>query len=444
MKSGASVIQIEDVVRAARDRGFIPDIPDDLELPLPAVNKVEFYLSFHGNDRCAHCISCSGPHKQETISPADAMEIVKNVESFSILNRLKTVLGEGSFKFDRPEKCKKLDAMKKPPRVLTGEFKQDYADCLMGKGFTSQWIGSDEITHLNFGRPSIRLSGGEFSTWPHQIDGRRVPEKERFRYQRELLEHIRKLLPEYDIFILTNGRFAEKAEMTDRVIRQWLDTGQRGGGRTRICISVDVFHSPPPGNTVQGMLRQIWSACRHYGISAPYLYGITNNRVMLLGRALETFGCCKMNIVKPENISRSSINPVEEIHLDPVDLISTGGCNELKGFFCATKRGTILVNNIVILPTGNLAYCCACVGDFGNFKDDPERSLENIVRDPVALMLRREQTAVNLLNIAVEMDPSIKLFGSEKNAAVTGSTCYQLLSGKRLAGGREPSSSSSP
>jgi len=92
----------------------------------------------------------------------------------------------------------------------------------------------------------------------------------------------------------------------------------------------------------------------------------------------------------------------------------------------------MLVDNIVIMTTGQLAYCCVCVGDFGNFLYEPENALKSITTDPVAMMLRREQTAINLLNIAVELDPTIKVFGYGKNAAVTGSTCYQFLSGKRI------------
>jgi len=48
------------------------------------------------------------------------------------------------------------------------------------------------------------------------------------------------------------------------------------------------------------------------------------------------------------------------------------------------------------------------------------------------LMLRRAETAIPLLNTAVELDPTIKVLGAGEHPAVTGSTCYQLMTGKRL------------
>jgi hypothetical protein len=93
----------------------------------------------------------------------------------------------------------------------------------------------------------------------------------------------------------------------------------------------------------------------------------------------------------------------------------------------------MFVNNIIVMPSGRLAYCCVCVGDFGDFVNDPEECMKNCMRDPIAMMLRHKLTAASLLNTAAQMDPTIKLFKEGENAAVTGSTCYQLLSGKRVS-----------
>ena len=71
-------------------------------------------------------------------------------------------------------------------------------------------------------------------------------------------------------------------------------------------------------------------------------------------------------------------------------------------------------------------------GDYGDFINSPETALAQILRDPVALMLRQGKTTMDFLNLAVSMDPSIKVFGSTENDKATGSTCYQVLSGKRI------------
>ncbi len=402
-----------------------------LNMPPVAVNKVELYLSFHGNDRCAHCVTCSGPHRQEMLLPDDARKVLRNVRDFSILTRLRQLSSVGHFRFARPRRCRELDTIERPPSELTAQLIGDYADCLMGKGYTSEWVGEGLTTTLPFGRPSIRLSGGEFFTWPHKLGGKPVEEDRRLELQCELLQQIRDILPEYDIFILTNGRFASSQQRADKVLAAWSGCSPAGGGRTRLSISIDVFHRPPPGSTVEEMLNRIWVACRKVNMGAPFLYGVTNARVGLVGRALTQLGCCKAEVSLITDMSGSGLNPRASLCLDPVDLAATDGCNELKGFFCETEYGIIPVNNIVVTPEGRMAYCCACVGDYGDFVHEPRRCLRNVLLDPVSVMLRRHETAVKLLNIAVKLDPSIKVFGTGENAAITGSTCYQMLTGRR-------------
>ncbi len=422
---------VKRVIHTLYQRDLIPSLPEGCQIPLPGINKIELYLSFYGNDCCKHCITNSGPHRKEVMKPGHARTILENAARHSVTTRLKNAAGGGKFEFRIPDKCKELDNLPGPPRKMNQELIQQYSNCLMGKGYTSRWVKGESNVELNFGRPSVRLSGGEFYTWPHKIDGREVPWRKRLLYQEQLLNDIREILPEYDIFILTNGRFAESREKTRDVIKHWSGGPTRSGGRTRMSISLDIFHRPPAGSTVEQMLDRIWNACKESGLGAPFLYGINNHWVALVGRALEKFGCCYGSRPDFRNVSRSSFNPESSIKLDPVDLAATGGCRELKGFICETEYGAMLVNNIVIMPAGQLAYCCACVGNFGNFREHPEEALKKITTDPIAMMLRREQSAINLLNIAVEMDPSIQVFGYGSRAAATGSTCYQLLSGKR-------------
>ncbi len=422
---------LEKVLKKLNRKNLLPQLPDGFKAPTPAIKNVELYLSFYGNDRCEHCITNSGPHRKEVMPPKNARTILENIAAFSVINRLTTVANGGKFVFNPPHKCMELDKLSQPPEKMTEDLIQKYSQCLTGKGYSSRWIKGESSMHLNFGRPSLRISGGEFYTWPHLIEGQKIEENKRLLFQKQLLNDIREILPDYDIFILTNGRFAESDEKTRRVIKHWAGGTTKAGARTRLSISLDIFHRPPNGSTVEQMLKRIWAACKTSGLGAPYLYGINNHWVALAGRALQTFGCCHSSNTHFKNVSGSSYNPVDNIKLDPVDLVAKGGCDELKGFVCQTKYGTILVNNIVIMPTGRLAYCCVCVGDFGNFLENPQLALKRIVTDPVAMMLRKEQTAINLLNIAVESDPTIKVFGSRENAAVTGSTCYQLLSGSR-------------
>ena len=81
-----------------------------------------------------------------------------------------------------------------------------------------------------------------------------------------------------------------------------------------------------------------------------------------------------------------------------------------------------------------MVYCCACLGSYGDFVNQPQECLHNIVTDPLACALRKKETVIPLLELAVELDSTIRIFGTGEHKAVTGSTCYQLLSGVRLNG----------
>ncbi|MDY6935369.1 MAG: hypothetical protein SVZ03_14235 [Spirochaetota bacterium] len=421
-----------EIIKTLKHKNLIPTIPDKSKIPLPAINKVELYLSFHGNDRCAHCITNSGPHRGESLHPNRAKQVIDNIAKYSILSRLQTLDRGGQFRTIYPAKYEKLYMRPKPPKKLTKEVYQGYADCLMGKNYTSMWINDQRITPLNFGRPSIRISGGEFYTWPHVMDGVEVSKNDRLKFQKDLLKYINNRIPEYDIFILTNGRFAKDIQSANTVIQHWSDHETDNSGRTHICISMDPFHHAPSNSTLMDMLNRIWKACRKSRIGTPLLYGVPNNRIMLLGRALVSFSKGNGKSIEVKDITKNSYYTDGRIELDPVDLIATDGCNELKGFICETEYGAFIANNIVVLPSGHLAYCCACVGNFGDFINKPQETLLNITTNTIAVMLRRKQTAINILSTAVELDPSIKLFLDGKNSAVTGSTCYQMLSGIRI------------
>lgn len=403
---------------------------------MPAVNKVELYLSFHGNDRCAHCVTCSGPEREETLPPADAHTVIGHIAEHSVLTRLGRIAAGASFSFTKPEGHTRLDRLSRPPRRLGEPLSREYADCLMGKGHTASLATGGRSTALCFGRPSIRISGGEFFTWPHKVRGRAVDEQTRLRYQADLLGHIRAAIPDYDVYILTNGRFASSPERAERVVRAWAGSSSGGSGRTRLCLSVDVFHRPPPKSTVRDMLERVWRACRRSGLGAPFLYGVPNRRVALVGRALTELACAPGTGCCDRGGAQEEICPSSQMLLDPVDLVATGGCNELKGFLCETPYGTVPVNNIVVTPEGELAYCCACVGTYGDFVNHPEECLRRIVSDPLSVMLRRRESAAKLLRIAAELDPTIAIFGTGETGAATGSTCYQLLSGVRVGGRR--------
>lgn len=423
------------VIEKARQRGVLPSIPEAIAVSVPAINKVEFYPTFRCNDRCAHCITKSGPERTETLRPDDAATIVKHIAHFSTLRRLKLLYGDGRFRCDPPDGCRELEAMEGPPRQLTDSLKRAYADCLQGKGHSAKWISGSSSFDLNFGRPSIRISGGEFFMWPFEIDGHVLADDDRLDEQGKLLGKMRSLLPEYDVWILTNGRFATSRERADRVIERWARhaNAPTAGGKTRICISVDVFHTPPRTSSVEQMLARIWPASRTYGLGAPFLYGIPNNRIGYLGRAFGRFPIGQLKKGRIKNVSRSAFNPPTDITVDPIDLIATDGCKEVKGFVFEHGSACLLANNVVVAPPGHLVYCCACLGDYGDFVSEPQRCLKRMVTDPMSLMLRRADTVMPMMNIAVELDPTIKVFGSGEHAAVTGSTCYQLMTGERLS-----------
>ena len=133
-------------------RDLIPQFPDGFQVPLPAINKVELYLSFYGNDCCAHCIVNAGPHRKEVMQPHNIRPVLENIAKFSIINRLRAVAGGGEFVFDLPAKCKKLDELAEPPEKMTEELIQKYSDCLMGKGYSSKWVKEYSTIDLDFGR----------------------------------------------------------------------------------------------------------------------------------------------------------------------------------------------------------------------------------------------------------------------------------------------------
>ncbi|MDD5154071.1 MAG: radical SAM protein [Desulfovibrionales bacterium] len=423
-----------EVIETLKGRGLLPSLPEGPPIPLPAVNKVELYLSFHCNDRCAHCVTTSGPERQETLSPDDAITVIKHVAQFSVLRQLDRLFGKGEFRCALPQQFLDLEARKVPPKRLSESLKTAYVDCLQGNGCNSQWITGSLSFNLNFGRPSIRISGGEFFMWPARTNGKELSDNQRLDFQGQLLREIRTLLPDYDVWILTNGRFAVSREHADKVIEAWARhaNSPNAGGKTRICISVDVFHRPPPGSSVEEMLDRIWAATRKYGLSAPFLYGIPNDWIGYLGRVFGNFKVGRMKKHTVKNVSGSSFNPVMDLMVDPLDLVGADGCREVKGFYLRHSSGVLIANNIYIAPSGHMVYCCACLGSYGDFVREPKRCLENLVRDPISLMLRRAETAISLLNTAVELDPTIKVLGTGEYPAVTGSTCYQLMTGKRL------------
>ena len=180
------------------------------------------------------------------------------------------------------------------------------------------------------------------------------------------------------------------------------------------------------------MLNRIWTAAWKYGFMAPHLYGIPNQTIGLIGRALDNFRPGKIQKNEVNNVSQSSFNPLTYIIVDPYDLVKSGGCRETKGFVIKNGEGVLLGNNVFISPSGHLVYCCACVGNYGDFINNPQECMRTIVTDPLARALRNKETVAPLLNLAAELDPTINIFGTGDNAAVTGSTCFQMLSGKRL------------
>jgi len=419
---------LNDLLLNLRDEGLLPEDPsvNNSCIPTPLVNSVELYLSFHGNDCCSHCLTFSGPHREEVLSPEDAYKILLSLREHSLIKRIKGEKGFKELRFYRsPEKCA-LDNREKPPESFSRDLVSLYADCLQGVGDITVIEKKTASCQLRKSRPTIRLSGGEFYLWPHRIDDRETTEEERAGCQRLLLETIRYLLPEYDIWILTNGRFAESRECAERTVRNWLDFSEYRTRRnqTRICLSVDCFHQPPRGRTRRDMLRYIWKAARKYSDTAPYIYGIPDYKVFLTGRALENFD------YRPQKYGTTAANPCPA-ETDPTFLTDTDGCREVKGFLYAEGSRCIPVNNIVIDPLGNLCYCCACVGNYGSFLHYPEQSLRRVLTDPVSRLIRKGNTAEVFLNRAVELDPEIKIFGNSPREKAAGSTCYQVLSGFR-------------
>ncbi len=190
-----------------------------------------------------------------------------------------------------------------------------------------------------------------------------------------------------------------------------------------------------------GMLDSIWGASRRHGLGAPFLYGVPNNRIGYLGRAFGRFEVGTLEPHEIENASCSPFNPVSCMSVDPIDLVCQGGCKEVRGFYFEHAGGCLLANNIVISPSGRMVYCCACLGDYGDFVNEPGRCLERVVLDPVSMMLRRTETVVPLLETAAELDPTIEVLGTGPHPAVTASTCYQMMTGERTGtgvGGKTP------
>jgi hypothetical protein len=424
-----------------RRRGLPPDLPAAVAQTVPAVNKVELYPTFQCNDRCGHCITHGGPERREMLDPDRAAKVLEHVRDTSLLGHLPRLLGQGRFECPVPPAQRELAEMAEPPDRLTYARKGAYAEALQGKGQLAAWVRDGTRTPLNFGRPSLRISGGEFFVWPREVRGRTLSEDERLGRQEELVAQARALLPDYDVWILTNGRFATSQRRAAAVVGRWARGANApgAGGRTRIGISVDVFHRPPQGATVEQMLGRIWRPALETGLGAPFLYGLPNNRIGYLGRAFGRFPLGRLGPGHVPNASGSTFNPVGEMVVDPVDLFASGGCREVRGFVFEHGGRLTLVHNIVVAPSGHLVYCCACLGDYGDFVRAPRQALQRMLTDPVSRMLRDPQTVVPLMDTAVELDPTITVLGAGAHPAATASTCYQLMTGRRLnGGGRRP------
>ncbi len=427
---------VNKLIKQAKKEGIIPSgLP---KMPPAYISCAELYLTFVCNDQCAHCITESGGKRKETLSPAFAHKAIDNIAKYSILNNLEKLFGNGTYRHREPPQCRELDEMPSPPKKLKFALMQKYNIAALGKGGLSEWVTDEGVFRLNFRKPTIRLSGGEFYMWPRTVDGKVLTEDERLAYQKGLIEKIRTALPQYNIWILTNGRFATSPEKSDKVVEQWAAArrGQDGDSKTRICISVDVFHRPPANTSIREMLERVWSSCAAFGFDAPHLYGIPNQNIGLTGRALEHFTPGKIEKHQIHNASGSTLNPLTYLLVDPNDLHDSDGCEEVKGFVVGNGEGNALVHNVFIAPTGRMVYCCACVGDYGDFINQPKECLESIITEPMALSLRRKTSVAQIMKLAAQMDPSIKIFGEGDWPEATGSTCYQILSGKRLNGRR--------
>ena len=420
------------VLEKAREQGIIPETRPIM--PMAHISSAELYLTLYCNDNCLHCITDSGGDRKEMMSPEDAHKVIANIAKYSILEPLRKLYGNGDYRFTPPPQCNQLDEMKKPPDKLTYSLIQTYSACAVGHGCVSEWITAEGTFRLNFRKPAIRLSGGEFFMWPRSLNGKILSEDERLHFQQELIRQIRSELPIYDLWILTNGRFATDQKRADNVLRHWAKYADTSNSesKVRVCMSVDVFHRPPSGSTITDMLQRIWKSSWKYGFMAPHLYGAPNQSVALLGRAIENFNPGKMQKSEIENVSQSSFNPFTYLMVDPLDLVECGGCQETKGFVVGHGESKLLGHNIFVGPSGDMVYCCACLSSYGDFVNDPRQCLHNIVTDPLACALRRKDTVIPLLKLAAELDPTIRVFGTGEHKEVTGSTCYQLLSGKRL------------
>jgi hypothetical protein len=370
------------------------------------------------------------------MSPDNAHKVIENISKYSILDPLQRLYGNGEYRFTPPPQCEQLDEMRDPPDKLTYALMQTYNVCAIGHGCISEWITPEGAYKLYFRKPAIRLSGGEFFMWPKKLNGRILSEDERLSLQGQLIRQIRTKLPDYDLWILTNGRFATDQRRSDNVLGHWAEFAETAGSQSkaRICISVDVFHRPPPGSRIKDMVKRIWKSSWEHGFMAPHLYGIPNQSIVLIGRAFKNFRPGKVQGSEIKNFSRSSFNPISYLRIEPHDLIENGGCQETKGFVVEANESNLLGHNVFINPSGEMVFCCACLGSYGDFVNHPRECLHNIVTDPLACALRKKDTVIPLLELAVELDPTIKVFGTGEHKAVTGSTCYQLLSGVRADG----------
>ena len=422
------------VLQEARERGIIPETQPTM--PMAYVSSAELYLTFYCNDTCQHCLTDSGANRKEMISPEDAHQVVENISKYSILDPLQRLYGNGEYRFTPLPQCQEVDEMKEPPDRLTYALMQTYNVCAVGHGCISEWVTPEDTHRLYFRKPAIRLSGGEFFMWPKKLNGQILSEDERLSLQRELIRHIRSELPDYDLWILTNGRFATDQRRSDNVLRRWAEFADASSARSkvRVCISVDVFHRPPPGSSINDMVKPVWKSSWEHGFMAPHLYGVPNQSIVMVGRAFEKFRPGKLQEREIKNVSKSSFNPLTYLRIEPNDLTENGGCQETKGFVVQSNESNLLGHNVYVSPTGELVYCCACLGSYGDFVNHPKECLHNIVTDPLAGALRKKESVIPLLELAVELDPTIWVLGTGKHKAVTGSTCYQLLSGVRPNG----------
>ena len=277
------------VLEEAIKRDIVPNIPKLENTPIPAIHKIEWDLTFHCNDYCSHCVTNSGPKCKEFTNINDSNKIIDNIQRYNLLGRIKNLYNcEVKFEFSSSSILEKLEKIKKPPTTLNDKLSRSYLECLHGTNYQTVLKVNNSEKKLNFGRPHIRLSGGEFFTWPNND----MKVEKRLEEQTRLLRKIREKLPDYDIWILTNGRFASSDDEADEVIRFWsknLENEDKYTGKTRICISTDPFHSPPKNSTFKDMLERIWSSCKKYNFSAPFLYGIPGREIYYAGRAFDNF-----------------------------------------------------------------------------------------------------------------------------------------------------------